>query len=167
MASRRQPLVAVAEDGANWQAQTGDPMLVLALASGAPVKEAAERAGVSERTAWRRLQDDGFRRCVAEAKADLVAQATAKLADGAAKAVTTLLEVMDSEDPRARVMAAKEVLALALPLRGAFASEAHALRPTRRVPYDSSSALLEQLETREEALGPERALPDLLGRELD
>ena len=155
---QRQP---VAENGTDWQAQTGDPLLVLALASGATVKDAAQQAGVSERTAWRRLDDDGFRRCVAEAKAELVTRALAKLADGASKAADTLLAVMDcQDDPRARIAAAKLVLDLAMPARQAFTAEADSLRPTRRVECSMDDRLAE-FNTRDEATGPARALPVL------
>jgi hypothetical protein len=36
-------------------AHTGDGELILALAAGATVRQAAERAGIGERTAYRRL----------------------------------------------------------------------------------------------------------------
>jgi predicted DNA-binding transcriptional regulator AlpA len=60
-------LQPVAEDGRDWQAQAVDPMLMVTLASGLTVKEAATRSGVSKRTAWRRLSDPAFPCCVAEA----------------------------------------------------------------------------------------------------
>ena len=129
-------------------------MLVVALASGATVKEAAQQAGVSERTAWRRLADAGFKRCVVEAKAELVTRAVAKLSDGATKAVDTLLAVMDGEDPRARIAAARAVLEYALPARADLLAEAEALRPT-----EQSHDLPPLGRTR--PTGPASALPGL------
>jgi hypothetical protein len=38
----------------------GDDELILALAAGATVREAAEQAGIGERTAYRRLADADF-----------------------------------------------------------------------------------------------------------
>lgn len=153
-------LKAVAGNGSDWQAKTADPLLVVALASGATVKDAAERAGVSERTAWRRLADPAFLRCVAEAKADLVTRAVALLADGATKAAETLVAVMDCEEPRARIAAAKAVLELALPYRVVLLDEAAALRPWHREPTDMAE-VFDTLQTTAVPDGPERALPAL------
>lgn len=153
-------MAEVAENGTDWQAQTGDPLLVVALAAGATVKEAAEKAGVSERTAWRRLTDAGFRRCVAEAKAALVTRAVATLADGATKAAETLVAVLESPDPRAQIAAAKVILDLALPYRAGLLAEAAALRPTVTVKEDLYRQLDEIGQT-QKPVGPELALPAL------
>ena len=61
-------------------------VLVLALAAGQAVRNAAASAGVSERTAFRRLADPDFRRQVHEARAALVQQAVGKLTAGMAEA---------------------------------------------------------------------------------
>jgi hypothetical protein len=159
MAKRNAALAPVAENDANWHPQTGDTALVIALARGASVPEAAAEAGVSERTAWRRLADDGFRRCVFEAKAELVNRSLARIADGAARAVDTLLELLDAEDPKARLAAAKMVLEYALPMRDGCQAAADALRPTEQ--YDPLEEMEFDLMTRR--VGPEKALPELFG----
>jgi len=58
----------------------GDDELILALAAGATVREAAEQAGISERTAHRRLADADFRRAVDEARGRMFDAALGRLA---------------------------------------------------------------------------------------
>lgn len=134
MAKRRSAQPPVSENGqicpGFWQPQPGDAALVVALARGASVPEAAAEAGVSDRTVRRRLEDDGFRRCVSEAQAELVNQSLAKIADGAARAVDVLIEQLDAEDPKTKLAAAKMVLEYALPMREVWQAAAEALRPT-------------------------------------
>jgi hypothetical protein len=57
----------------------GDDALVLALASGQTVRDAACAAGVGERTATRRWADPDFRRRVARRRAELAARAAGRL----------------------------------------------------------------------------------------
>jgi hypothetical protein len=54
----------------------GEEQLILALAAGATVREAAEQAGIGERTAHRRLADADFRRAVSEARGRLAGLAS-------------------------------------------------------------------------------------------
>ncbi len=68
----------------------GDAALVGALASGLTVETAAVRAGISERTAYRRLADPVFRQQLQEARADMVRRMTGRLTVVSAKAVSTL-----------------------------------------------------------------------------
>jgi hypothetical protein len=56
-----------------------DEGLVVALAGGASVSAAAAHAGVSDRTARRRLADPAFRTRVDEARGELVRQAVGRL----------------------------------------------------------------------------------------
>ena len=56
-----------------------DEALALALACGATVEQAAQKAGVSARTAHRRLAAPAFQRRVREAKVEMVQRATAVL----------------------------------------------------------------------------------------
>ena len=53
----------------------GDTELLLALACGASVENAAQRAGLSRRTVFRRLAAPAFRAQVAEARAEMVRRA--------------------------------------------------------------------------------------------
>jgi hypothetical protein len=79
----------------------GDEELILALAVGASVREAAERAGVDERTARRRLADADFRRAVSLARGRLLDAARGQLAGLASKATETLQRLKESEKPAA------------------------------------------------------------------
>jgi hypothetical protein len=63
----------------------GDDALILELASSSTVRVAAERAGVGERTVYRRLDDPAFRRRVSEARGELFSAAMCRLAAVATK----------------------------------------------------------------------------------
>jgi hypothetical protein len=67
-----------------------DDALLLALASGQTVRDAARSAGIGERTAGRRTADPDFRRRVAELRAELIGRALGKMADGMTAAADTL-----------------------------------------------------------------------------
>jgi transposase len=97
----------------------GDEELILALAAGASVREAAERAGVEERTVHRRLADADFRRAVSQAWDRMFDAARGRLAGLASKATETLQRLMESEKPAAAAGAAKTVLELGPRLRKA------------------------------------------------
>jgi hypothetical protein len=102
----------VAENGA-------DSALIVALACGQPVRQAAETADVSERTVYRRLQDDRFRASLARERARLVEEAIGRLALGMTTAADTLVTIAaDSTAPTStRVSAARAVLELGSRLR--------------------------------------------------
>ncbi|HWB13030.1 MAG TPA: hypothetical protein VG826_27640 [Pirellulales bacterium] len=95
----------------------GDEELILALAAGATVREAAERAGVGERTVYRRLADADFRRAVSEARDRMFDAARGRLAGLAGRAAETLERLMESERPSETLGAAKAVLELGPRLR--------------------------------------------------
>jgi hypothetical protein len=76
----------------------GEEELILALAAGATVREAAEQAGVGERTAHQRLADADFRRAVNEARGGMFDAARGRLASLASKAA----ETFGAAKPRAR-----------------------------------------------------------------
>ncbi|HEV3446504.1 MAG TPA: hypothetical protein VG099_17805, partial [Gemmataceae bacterium] len=88
----------------------GEDELILALAAGATVREAAEQAGIGERTAHRRLSDADFRRAVSEARGRMFDAARGRLAGLASKAAETLERLMESEKPAVALGAAKAVL---------------------------------------------------------
>jgi hypothetical protein len=95
----------------------GDDELILALAAGATVKDAAGQAGIGERTAYRRLADADFRRAVSEARGRLFDNALGRLANIASKAADTLDRLMDSDKPSVSLGAAKAALELGPRLR--------------------------------------------------
>ncbi|HWB07968.1 MAG TPA: hypothetical protein VG826_01900 [Pirellulales bacterium] len=97
----------------------GDDGLILALAAGATVREAAEKAGIGERTVYRRLADADFRQAVSEARDRLFDAARGRLAGLASRAAETLERLMESDKPSEALGAAKAVLELGPRLREA------------------------------------------------
>jgi hypothetical protein len=93
-------------------APAGEDALILALAAGATAREAAERAGMGERTVYRRLMDAEFRRAVGEARARIFDSAVGRLTGLTDKATETLARLMESEKPSEALGAAKAVLEL-------------------------------------------------------
>jgi hypothetical protein len=91
--------------------------LILALAAGVSVSEAAEQVGRGERTVYRRLADADFRQAVSEARGRLFDVALGKLASIATKAAGTLERLMDSDKPSVALGAAKAALELGPRLR--------------------------------------------------
>jgi hypothetical protein len=68
----------------------GNAALLMALAAGQTIRDAASTAAIGERPATRRIADPKFRRQVTELRADIVQRALGKLADVATQAVDTL-----------------------------------------------------------------------------
>jgi hypothetical protein len=96
-----------------------DDALVLALATGLSVPAAAQRAGASERTAYRRLDDPAFRSRIAEVRSALFAETVGRLAALAGKAADALGELLTSDRDLVKLQAAKGVLELGPKLREA------------------------------------------------
>ncbi len=92
----------------------GDAELVAALLSNATVRGAAEAAGVSESTVYRRLRDAGFRRELKEQRLRVYSHALQRLQVAAEGAVDVLEEVMrDKRAPlSSRIKCAVHVLEL-------------------------------------------------------
>ena len=100
-----------------------DDNLTLALASGMTVEDAASKAGVSERTAYRRLDDPEFRRRVVELQAEVLGQAAGQLAQATIESVTTLRELLGASSDHIRLNAARAILQNAVRLREATTIE--------------------------------------------
>jgi hypothetical protein len=97
--------------------KNADAALALALASGLTAGDAAERAGVAPRTAYRRLADAAFRAHVAELRAEMVGRALGKMADGMAEAADILRQLLRAEKESVRLGAARALLELTVRLR--------------------------------------------------
>jgi len=95
----------------------GDGLLIVALAGGATVPEAAARARVSVRTVQRRLDDPAFRQHVSEARGAMIARAVGQLADATTEAARTLRELLDAEAETVKLGAARAILEHAVKLR--------------------------------------------------
>jgi hypothetical protein len=94
-----------------------DVALAAALAAGKTVADAAAAAHVSERTAYRRLADPGFRCRVTELRAGMVERALGRTADGMASAARTLRRLLRSDSDSVRLGAARALLELGVKLR--------------------------------------------------
>jgi len=95
---------------AHFGTRKGDAELILALAGGSTVRQAAKRAKVSERTAHRRLNDRDYRRRIDAARAEMISQATGQLAKAATDATTTLSKLLKSESDAIRLGACRTIL---------------------------------------------------------
>src|SRR5262245_11878431 len=104
-----------------------DEVLALHLASGRPVGESARLAGVSDRTASRRLADPAFRARVRALRGQMTSRAAGILAEGQAAASVRLRLLVNSRDERVALAAATTVLKLACELgQAADGAEARA-----------------------------------------
>ena len=104
--------------------KNADLALVLAVASGLTNKQAAEQAGVSESTVYRRLRDPAFKQQVREARAATVEQASARLTAASLTAIQTLLQLLDAESESVRLGSARVILELGVKFREAQELEA-------------------------------------------
>jgi hypothetical protein len=117
-----------------------DTLLVAGLAAGQSVEAAARQAGVSERTARRRLGDPTFQRALAEARRVVLAQALGVLVDASTAAARALRALLDAEGESIRLRAAVAIL---------DAARAH-------VELDDLAQRVEALETQSESWEPPR-----------
>jgi len=97
--------------------KNGGAALVVALARGDTVADAATVAGVSEATVYRRLREPAFRRQVDDVRADMIRQAVARLSAASTEAADTLRALLASEMDFARLAAARSILELGTKLR--------------------------------------------------
>ncbi len=95
----------------------GPDALIGALAAGTSVVEAARLAGISERTAWRRLADADTQQQVRDARAALFASVVGQVTAALTAAVATLVRNLEAEQPAVQVRAAATVLDQVVKLR--------------------------------------------------
>jgi transposase-like protein len=90
-------------------------MAILYLMTEKTVGDAAKRAGITERTLWRWMQDDNFQKAYSKAKSDVVGHATARLRQSMTIAVDTLAELCRNKHTPAiaRANAARAILEFA------------------------------------------------------
>jgi hypothetical protein len=75
-----------------------DDELVVAVARGVTITDAAKQAGMSQRTVNRRMKDADFRRRVHEARDELYGRAVGLLADACRGAIDTLNTLQTSAE---------------------------------------------------------------------
>jgi hypothetical protein len=93
----------------------GDEALLAALLRGLTLVQAAKEAGVPERTARRRLEDDAFRARLDKGRAQVTSMVAAQLVGGAELGYGVLRELAEDERTPAAVRrnAARDLIALA------------------------------------------------------
>lgn len=95
-----------------------DGALLMALACGATVESAARKAGLGERTAYRRLADPAFQEQLASLRFETVQRTAAMLCAASLEAVKTLVSLQEPSVPAAvRLGAARSILELGAKLR--------------------------------------------------
>jgi hypothetical protein len=87
-----------------------DEVLAAELARGATVVEASTTAGISEATAYRRLQQKDFQTRVSELRSQMVRNASGRLADGMVHAALVLRRLLGSKTETVQLRAATAVL---------------------------------------------------------
>jgi transposase len=101
-----------------------DYTLILALAGGATVPQAAKQAGVANSTAYRRLEDPEFARQVTAARDEMFSRAVGRLADAATAAVSKLVELLETGSPTVQLGAARTILEFGPKIRESSEMEA-------------------------------------------
>ena len=118
----------------------GDDQLFQALVSGCHIENVAAIAGISVRTAYRRLAEPVFKQQLQEARQSLRESILSKLSDAGHDAVGTLWELMQTaEDEGVRLRAAKAVLDS---LRG-FHAESPTIETTTRMQVERTHRVIE------------------------
>jgi hypothetical protein len=98
--------------------KNGEESLVLALACGATLEQAAQSAGLSVRTAHRRLAEPAFRQRLEALRSEMMQRTGAMLLAAGMEAVKTLLTLQSTTTPAAvRLGAARAVLEFSMRLR--------------------------------------------------
>lgn len=87
--------------------------LVAALAAGSTVRAAAKAAGISERTAHRRLTEQVVRREVSMIRSAVLEETACALATASRKAAQTVIDLLDHPEPKVRLQAARQVVEMA------------------------------------------------------
>jgi hypothetical protein len=92
--------------------------LLMALACGATVAQAADKAGTSERTVYRRLADPAFRAELDQLRADMVQRSTGMLTAASLEAIKTVVGLLGPNAPeQVRHSAARTILQYGIRLR--------------------------------------------------
>jgi hypothetical protein len=95
-----------------------DALIITALACGGTVESAAQHAGISERSVYRRLADPAFQQKLRDFQTELVKRTSGLLTATALEAVKTLHALLDRNvSGSTRLGAARTVLEMGLKLR--------------------------------------------------
>lgn len=94
-----------------------DVVLALALASGASIADAADRAGVGRTTVYRKLENPDFHRQVCEFRDKLIATALGRMADNMTRAADALVGMLDAPELYIRLRAIRILFSQSIRLR--------------------------------------------------
>lgn len=94
------------------KAEAQNEILLAALAAGRPYVDAAQAAGLSERTVRRRMAEAAFAAEVARRRSLHVSNVAGMLLASAGRAVEVVLECLESDKPADRLRAAELMLTL-------------------------------------------------------
>ena len=98
---------------------TNQSKAIVALLSGKTNSQAAQSAGVTERTIYRWLSDPSFRSELSEAERQMIESATRQMSSLQEKAINILEQLLESQDvsPHTRLSIANSILRLSLAFR--------------------------------------------------
>jgi hypothetical protein len=95
-----------------------EEILLLALACGATIETAAQKAGISRATAHRRLDDPEFQTQLKQIRSDMVQRTAGTLTAAGSESVKTLLALQQPTIPHAtRLGAARSILEIGIKMR--------------------------------------------------
>lgn len=134
-----------ASDRTDRRSRKGDEQLLVGLASGLSIREASEKAGLSDRTARRRLAEPGFAERLSDLRMSWVRDAMGHLCSIAGKAARTLEALLDGKSEATRLSAARAIVEMAV----------------RVLDYDDLSRRINELET-EAGIETESVVPRLI-----
>jgi hypothetical protein len=97
--------------------KNADDALLLAVACGVTLENAAAKAGVSARTATRRMADPTFQKRLRAMRLDMVQRTMGALTAAGQEAVRTLLELLKGSTPSVRLGAVRMVLEMGIKMR--------------------------------------------------
>jgi predicted transcriptional regulator len=98
--------------------KAADQAIIIALAAGRTIEDAAKTSGVSEATVFRRLRRDEFRERITTCQEEFLERSVAVLADGALAAALQLRTlVLNGRTDGIKLQAAKALLEVQLKVR--------------------------------------------------
>ena len=118
-----------------------DEYIIAALIETGSIKAAADRLGCTVRTMYERMKNPAFKAVYAQAKADLVKSATAKLQGHLTGAIDTLAAIMKDEETAKQTRANCAVSILQYAAR-----------------FTETTDIIERLEAIEDAYGINKAM---------
>ena len=101
----------------------GEPTAALAISSGSTIVEAAERAGISERTVRRRLDNPDYKVEISRLRGKLLDAAVGKLVAATTEAAATMQALLEADSEHVRLGAAKGILEFGLSLQEALETQ--------------------------------------------